>query len=154
VTLTVPLLALNQVDAARCDWLVPGLLREKITRLAKSLPQKLRHPLGALPEFVDAFLVANEPADAMLAQAIARYARRELNLTIPLDAFRQEMLPAHLSMNFRVVDEHGRQLATGRNLAQLRAEIGKKAGEEFAELARADAPATKVTGWDSAISRK
>ena len=84
----------------------------------------------------------------MLAQAIARYARRELNLTIPLDAFRQEMLPAHLSMSFRIVDEHGRQLATGRNLAQLRAELGKKAGEEFAELARADAPATKVTGWD------
>ena len=148
VTLTVPLLALNQVDAARCDWLVPGLLREKITRLAKSLPQKLRHLLGALPEFVDTFLVANEPADAMLAQAIARYARRELNLTIPLDAFRQEILPAHLSMNFRIVDEHGRQLATGRNLAQLRAELGKKAGDEFAELARADAPATKVTGWD------
>src|SRR5712691_6039177 len=148
VTLTIPLLALNQVDAARCDWLVPGLAREKITRLAKSLPQKLRHQLGPLPEFVGAFLAANQPADAPLAQAIARYARRELNLTIPLDAFRQEMLPAHLSMNFRIVDEHGRQLATGRNLAQLRAELGKKAGEEFAELARADAPATKVTGWD------
>jgi len=148
VTLIVPLLALNQVDAARCDWLVPGLAREKITRLAKSLPQKLRHPLGALPEFVDAFLRANERADAPLAQAIARYARRELNLAVPLDAFRQEMLPAHLSMNFRVVDEHGRQLATGRNLAQLRAELGQKAGEQFAELARADGPTAKVTAWD------
>src|SRR6267378_1905700 len=101
VTLTVPLLALNQVDAARCDWLVPGLVREKITRLAKSLPQKLRHPLGTLPEFVEAFLAANRPADAPLAQAIARHARRELNLDVPLDAFRLEMLPAHLSMNFR-----------------------------------------------------
>src|SRR5882762_3070024 len=91
--------------------------------------------------FVDAFLRANERTDAPLAQAIARYARRELNLAVPLDAFRQEMLPAHLSMNFRVVDEYGRQLATSRNLAQLRAELGKKAGEEFAEVARADAPA-------------
>jgi ATP-dependent helicase HrpA len=148
VTLTVPLLALNQVDAVRCDWLVPGLAREKITRLAKSLPQKLRHQLGALPEFVDAFLGANEPADAPIAQAIARYARRELNLAVPLDAFRLETLPAHLAMNFRVVDEHGRQLATGRNLAQLRAELGQKAGEQFAELARSDAPAAKVTAWD------
>ncbi|HTF13740.1 MAG TPA: ATP-dependent RNA helicase HrpA, partial [Burkholderiales bacterium] len=148
VTLTVPLLALNQVDAARCDWLVPGLAREKITRLAKSLPQKVRHQFGPLPEFVDAFLRANERADAPLAQAIARYARRELNLAVPLDAFRQEMLPAHLSMNFRVVDEYGRQLATSRNLGQLRAELGQKAGEQFAELARADAPAAKVTTWD------
>ena len=148
VTLGVPLLALNQVDAARCDWLVPGLAREKITRLAKSLPQKLRHPFGPLPEFVDAFLRANESADVPLAQAIARYARRELNLAVPLDAFRQEMLPAHLSMNFLVVDEHGRQLGIGRNLAQLRAELGQKAGEQFSELAKADTPAAKFTAWD------
>jgi len=58
------------------------VLREKITRLAKSL-RRAPPPARALPEFVDTFLVANEPADAMLAQAIARYARRELNLTIP-----------------------------------------------------------------------
>jgi len=148
VMLTVPLLALNQVDATRCDWLVPGLAREKITRLAKSLPQKLRHQLGPLPEFVDAFLRANEPADTPLAQAIARYARSELNLAVPLDAFRQEMLPAHLSMNFCIVDEHGRQLGMGRNLAQLRAELGEKAGEQFSELAKADTPAAKFTAWE------
>ena len=148
VTLTVPLVALNQVDAMRCDWLVPGLAREKVTRLAKSLPQKLRHQLGPLQEFVDAFLRASEHADAPPAQAIARYARRELNLAVPLDAFRPETLPAHLSMNFRIVDEHGRQLATGRNLAQLRAELGQRAGEQFARLARSDAPPVKVAAWD------
>src|SRR5258708_19569016 len=60
VTLSVPLVALNQVDAAQCDWLVPGLLREKITRLAKSLPQKLRQAFGALPEFVAPFPYPNQ----------------------------------------------------------------------------------------------
>ena len=148
VTLTVPLLALNQIDAARCDWLVPGLAREKITRLAKSLPQKLRHQLGPLPEFVDAFLAARETQDAPLVQAIARYARREQNLAVPLDAFRPETLPAHLSMNFRIVDEHGRQLGMGRNLAQLRAELGQKAGEQFSEIVKADVPVAEFTGWD------
>ena len=148
VTLTVPLLALNQVDAAKCDWLVPGLVREKIGRLVKSLPQKLRHRLGPLPELVDAFLAANGPADAPLAAGIARYARRELNLDVPLDAFRPEALPAHLSMNFRVVDEHGRQLAMGRNLSQLRAELGEAAGERFSEVVQGQAPSEKVTGWD------
>jgi ATP-dependent helicase HrpA len=58
------------------------------------------------------------------------------------------MLPAHLSMHFRIVDEHGRQLGTGRNLAQLRAELGQKAGEQFAELTRADTPPGKVTAWE------
>jgi ATP-dependent helicase HrpA len=148
VTLTVPLLALNQIDAEQCDWMVPGLRREKVMLLAKSLPQKLRHKLGPLPEFADAFLSASEPRHAPLAQAIARYARRELNLDIPTDGFRPEALPAHLSMNFRIVDEHVRQLAMGRNLAQIRAELGEKAGERFSELARADAPSAKLTGWD------
>jgi ATP-dependent helicase HrpA len=148
VTLTVPLVALNQVDAARCDWLVPGLEREKVTRLAKSLPQKLRHKLGPLPELADAFLAAGEAHDTPLAEAIARWARRELNLAVPMDAFRAETLPAHLSMNFRVVDEHGRQLAMGRSLAQLRSELGERAGEVFSQLAQPAAEGEKHTGWE------
>jgi ATP-dependent helicase HrpA len=116
--------------------------------LAKSLPQKLRHQLGPLPEFADAFLAANEPQDVPLAAAIARHARRELNLAIPSDAFRPETLPAHLSMNFRIADEHGRQLGMGRNLAQLRAELGEKAGERFSELVRTAPELAKLTGWD------
>jgi ATP-dependent helicase HrpA len=146
VTLIVPLLALNQVDAARCDWLVPGLAREKITRLAKSLPQKLRHQFGALPDFIDAFLAVNETQNAPLSQAMARYARRELNLTIPLDAFRQEMLPAHLSMNFRVVDEHGRQLGRGATLRSCAPGWSQRRAKD--ELAKADAPAARFTAWD------
>jgi len=148
VTLVVPLAALNQVDAARCDWLVPGLAREKITRLAKSLPHKFRHPLGPLPEFALALIAANQALDLPIAQAIARHARRELNLAIPADSFRPEMLPAHLSMNFRVIDEHERQLAMGRNLAQLRAKLGDLAGERFSEIAKPDAPAARFIAWE------
>ncbi len=134
VTLTVPLVALNQVNAALCDWLVPGLRREKSMGLAKSLPQRTRHKLGPGPEFAEAFLL--EPADlsVTMTEAIARWARRELNLEIQRDLFQPERLPAHLSMNFCVIDEHGRQLGMGRNLAQLRAELGEAAGERFAEV--------------------
>ena len=39
-------------------------------------------------------------------------------------------------MNFKVIDEHGRQLAMGRNLAQLRAELGGQAQQHFQKLAR------------------
>ncbi len=148
VTMTVPLIALNQLSAARCDWLIPGLLKEKVQRLAKSLPQKLRHRLGPLPEFTEKFAAAAQPADVPLTEAIARYARSELNLVIPADAFRPEMLPAHLSFNFRVVDEHGRQLAMGRNLAALRAELGERAVEQFGAVAEPAAARTGITAWD------
>ncbi|HEX2332471.1 MAG TPA: ATP-dependent RNA helicase HrpA, partial [Burkholderiales bacterium] len=51
VTLNVPLALLNQVPAARTEWLVPGLLKEKVKALAKSIPQRLRHKLGSLEDF-------------------------------------------------------------------------------------------------------
>jgi len=147
VTMTVPLIALNQVSAPRCEWLVPGLAKDKVQLLAKSLPQKVRHPLGPLAEFAAEFVAAVPPGDAPLAQAIARYARESRNLALPPDGFRPETLPAHLAMNFRVLDEHGRQLAMGRNLAQLRAELGDKAGEQFAEVAGAEAALAGLTDW-------
>jgi ATP-dependent helicase HrpA len=147
VTLTVPVVALNQVPAARCEWLVPGLLKEKVQLLAKSLPQKVRHRLGPLPEFATRFAAEIEPADVPLADAIARYARTELGLELPRDGFRPETLPAHLSMNFRVIDEHGRQLGMSRNLAQLRTELGAQARERFGAIAKASVAVEGLTSW-------
>ncbi|MBI5890356.1 MAG: ATP-dependent RNA helicase HrpA [Nitrosomonadales bacterium] len=122
VTLTVPQALLNQVSAARCEYLVPGILAEKIAQLVKSLPQKLRRHCVPVPEFAAAFCAAIKPSDMPLLQALARYIREQKQLDVPLDAFRLEQLPAHLLMNFRVVDEHGRQLGMSRNFAQLRGE--------------------------------
>ena len=156
LTLTVPLIALNQLSAKRCDWLVPGLLKEKVALLAKTLPQRIRHKLGPLPEFAEAFfrfvataqMSARRAEDLELTEAIARYAREELNLVLPLDGFRPELLPAHLTMNFRVVDEHGRQLAMGRSLAQLRAELGEQAGAQFSAIAQPKAAVSGITSWN------
>jgi ATP-dependent helicase HrpA len=45
------------------------------------------------------------------------------------------MLTPHYFMNFRVVDEHGRQLGQGRNLGALKAQWGKEARGAFQALA-------------------
>ncbi len=126
VTLTVPVALLNQVPTARCEWLVPGLLKEKVQAFAKGMPQRMRHKLGPLAEFAQAFAAAVPPSDTPLGTALARHIRAELNLEVPTDAFRPDSAPPHLQMNFRVLDEHGRQLAMGRNLAELKEEFGPK----------------------------
>jgi ATP-dependent helicase HrpA len=86
-----------------------------------------------------------------MAESIARYARRALNLVVPLDAFRPEAVPTHLWMNFRLVDEHGRQLAMARNLAQLKAERGEQAREQFVEVvqeaAQGELTQSGLTDW-------
>lgn len=134
VTLTVPQALLNQVSAARCEYLVPGLLIEKVTQLLKSLPQKLRRHCVPVPEFAAAFYAAVPPSDTPLLATLAGYFRAQKQLDVPLDAFRLEQLAPHLLMNFRVLDEHGRQLGASRNLAQLRGDWTLKQSASTAKL--------------------
>src|SRR5262245_66515659 len=80
VTLTVPVALLNQVPAARCEWLVPGLLKEKVRALAKSVPQRLRHKLGSLDDFASRFAEEVPVSDLSLTDALRRFVRQEFNL--------------------------------------------------------------------------
>ncbi len=146
VTMTVPVALLNQVPVARSEWLVPGLLKEKVRALAKSMPQRLRHKLGSLEEFAEGFAATVAPTDTPLAHALARHIRAELQLEAPLDAFRPDSAPPHLHMNFLVIDEHGRQLAMGRNLAQLKVDLAEHTAAALQDEAPLD-EGERYTGW-------
>jgi len=177
-TLAVPLYALNKVDALRCEWLVPGMLKEKAQLLLKSLPQKLRRHCVPLPDYAQGFAQrwigmaaqsiddagASSGADAGgsasreslgIVAALVRDLREELGVNCAPADFKLESLPAHLIMNLKVIDEQGRQLGMGRNLAQLRAELGQQARERFRASAAA-APAVPsvqaqpLHDWDCA----
>jgi len=135
VTLTVPVAALNQVPAVRCEWLVPGLLEQKAAQFVKSLPQKYRHRLQPIDDFVADFAEAAQGvhgADEPFLRALTRAAEEKMQLKLPLDAFRSEMVPAHFFMNFRTVDEHGRMLGQSRDLAALRSRFASKIEQTFA----------------------
>ncbi|OHC64422.1 MAG: ATP-dependent RNA helicase HrpA [Rhodocyclales bacterium GWA2_65_19] len=132
VTLTLPLTALNQLPANRCEWLVPGLLKEKILALLKTLQQKYRHRLQPLDEFASDFCDADHDLDEPLVRALTRAAEEHLALKLPLDAFRSGELRPHLFMNFRLTDEHGGTLAISRNLAELRAEYRDRVEQVYA----------------------
>ena len=147
VTLTVPQALIKQVSASRCEYLVPGLLAEKVTQLVKTLPQKLRRHLVPVPEFAAAFCREVEPSDMPLLQALARYIRAQKQLDVPLDVFRLEQLPVHLLMNFYVVDEHGRQFGVSRNFPQLRAELAPKLEPLPAKVKGTEQTKAHFTDW-------
>jgi ATP-dependent helicase HrpA len=146
VTMTVPLALLNQVPAARSEWLVPGLLKEKLRAMAKSIPQRLRHRLGGLDDFAESFAAKEKPADVPLASAMARFIRAEFGVEVPVDAFRPDSAPPHLHMNFRVVDDHGRQLGMGRDLAELKRALGGST-ERILQTEAPMSEAQRYTGW-------
>ncbi|EXI85293.1 MAG: ATP-dependent RNA helicase HrpB [Candidatus Accumulibacter regalis] len=152
VTLTLPLAQLNQIPAARCEWLVPGLLKEKVQQLVKTLPQRIRAKLVPVPDFASEFVDQVPPADKPLVGALVSFILQSRGLNargwdLTPDAFRPDAVPPHLSFNFRLVDENGRQLGVSRSLTELRSEWGREAKQEFAELHDQPAEFSGMTDW-------
>jgi len=135
ITVTVPIYALNQVSDERCDWLVPGMLRDKVQALLRSLPQRPRSRLVPLPDTSAQFCELTPFAQGGLLDALLKFVRGHTQLAVQRNDFKLDTVPAHLFMNLRVVDEHGRQLAMGRHLAALKAQWGAQARSAFQALA-------------------
>ena len=150
ITVSVPLFVLNQVSEERTEWLVPGMLKDKIQALLKSLPQKPRSRFVPLPEAAARLAQAMGESEAFglgsLTDALLARVRSETSLDVKRADFKLDMLSPHFFMNLRVIDEHGRQLGMGRNLGALKAEWGSQARGAFQALAQLKtlAPATPV----------
>ncbi len=140
VSVTLPLFALNQVSEERCEWLVPGMLQAKVLALLKTLHQRPRSRLVPLPAYATEFCELTPFGQGSLLEALLKAVRERAQLAVQRNDFKLDQLSPHLFMNFRVVDEHGRQLGMGRDLAGLKAELGLQARSAFQALAVLKAP--------------
>ena len=151
ITVTVPIFALNPANEDRCEWLVPGMLKDKLVALVKTLPQRPRSRLVPLPEYAAEFIADVEFGDGSLVDALAAHAAKRTGLPLRRADFKHEQLAPHLLMNLRVVDEHGRQLGESRRLGELKANLGAQARSAFQALAALRvAPAEAVAPAPSA----
>lgn len=176
VTVTVPLHLLNQLGETPFDWLVPGLVREKVMWCLKALPKNIRKQLFPLAEQVTAFLdqvdrempgeekvvrsderqapaergslpLTPDSSRPPLGEALRRFVQRRIGEPVPQDAWDDRDLPAHLKMNFRIVDEAGRELAMGRDLLTLKGQLGQAAQLTFGK-AEPGIERSGIRTWD------
>ena len=119
VTLVVPVAALDQVPEERLDWLVPGLLREKLEALIRGLPKARRRHFVPVPDYVNALMEALAP-DRPLLPAMTRELQRMTGVRVEQEEWPVERIPDYLRMNLRVVDGDGATLREGRDPAALR----------------------------------
>ena len=136
VTLTLPLTVLNRINIHRLEWLVPGMIREKITLLIKALPKQIRRICVPVPDFITEFLSQNPDQSApilpQLAHTIAKKAGdMRLLEQINLDEWTAFRLPEHCYFNLQIIDDGGQELAMGRDLIQLQQELGQIASLSF-----------------------
>ena len=148
VTLTVPLELLNTLDAGRLQWLVPGLLRDKLTALIRQLPKPMRRSLTPAPNFADALAEAlrGQESQPMLA-ALSAEIGRMTGLEVPLSELDEDRIDPHFRFLVRVENRDGDCLAQSRDLEALQEKLGQKAQRRFMDRQGAAYNRDGETDW-------
>ena len=144
----VPMAALNQVRDSDFERLVPGLLREKVVLLIKSLPKQLRRHFVPAADFATACVAALQRCNSGLTAALAVQLQSLTGVSVPKDAWRPELLPEYLFAYFELFDEHGKQIDGGRDLSKLQARYGEHARDNFARVSDAAFERNNIQDWD------
>ncbi len=148
VTVHIPLALLNQFDDADFDFLVPGLLGDKIEALIRSLPKPLRKHFIPVPEYARACHEAIEPGQGKLIDQLARQLRRMSGVEVKAEDWRPEAIDAHFHMRY-AIEKDGELLAAGRSLKALQEQFGGEATRRFREQTETSSLARDgLTDWD------
>ncbi len=147
ITVAVPAASVHRVDPSEADWLVPGLLREKIVAMLKALPKTYRRQL--VPVSDSAAIIAREMPRTKedLATALAHFIHRRFKVDIPAAAWQEVAIPDHLRLRFAVVDADGEALAAGREPEVLNAVTPALPPDRQLEKARRQWECDDLTDW-------
>jgi len=123
VTVRIPAAALNQLSNNLFDYLVPGMLEEKVIEFIRSLPKQVRKQFVPAPEYAKACIESLSP-DLPIIEAISQSLKRMTGCTIDDELLSNHQFSEHMKMRYEVVDESGKVIKTGRNIEKLKQSVG------------------------------
>jgi ATP-dependent helicase HrpA len=148
VTVDIPLPILNTLDPAPFEWLVPGMIREKLVLMIKGLPKQIRRNCVPVPDFVTRFLDWKVDKQKNIAPQLAHFILRETGgLKVDPAELEAVELPAHCHFNIRVIDDGKQELGMGRDLIALQKQFGQAAQLTFRDSSL-DFERDDVKTWD------
>ncbi|WP_019483125.1 ATP-dependent RNA helicase HrpA [Arthrobacter sp. TB 23] len=137
VTVQIPVVFLNQLDARPFHWQIPGLRVELVTALIKSLPKQVRKNFIPAPDVARSAVAALhtdfDPARADLEESLELVLRRLKGHVIAPGSWNRSVLPEHLLMSFQVIDGQGKILDEGTDLAALQERLAPQTRRAIAE---------------------
>ncbi len=118
VTFRLPFDFAGTVSADYFEWLVPGLLQEKLTFQLKALPKSIRKKLVPVSETVNRLLDDMDFGSGSLFTALEASILKQFKILIHRSDW-SDNIPLHLQPRFLLFDAAGNELCTGRNLRKL-----------------------------------
>ena len=147
ITQTIPLSLLNQTNPERYEWLVPGLLRDKVIFLIKSLPKSLRRHFIPVPNYADKSLQNMSAESGGLLAALTEQLRKQTGVEIKVSDWKLDELPNYLQMNFKLVDDEGQSLDESRDLETLKHKWATEAAASFRQMPDSEFEQQGLTSW-------
>ncbi|MGP1928633.1 MAG: ATP-dependent RNA helicase HrpA [Arsenophonus sp. NC-WZS1-MAG3] len=132
VTVHIPLSILNQVKDEGFDWQIPGLRKELIIALIRSLPKVLRRNFAPVVNYVKTFLERIPAPQGKLLDCLTREFHCMTGITIDTETWKWNQLPNHLKMIFHIVDENNQIIAESRDLTSLKIQLKKQIQQTLA----------------------
>ncbi|PID45402.1 MAG: ATP-dependent RNA helicase HrpA [Proteobacteria bacterium] len=149
VTLRIPAAAVHQLNSYRFDYLVPGMLQEKVVELIRSLPKQIRKQFVPVPDYAQACceaITAND--DTSLVAAVAHQLHRMSGTEIDPETLKSVTFSDHNRMRFAVVDEAGKIIKSGRDLEVLKGGVERTTSEQLQKRASKTIERDDITQWD------
>ncbi|WP_353669749.1 ATP-dependent RNA helicase HrpA [Marinomonas sp. THO17] len=146
-TLKVPVGLLRQLSIEDLGWAVPGYIKERCEALIRALPKVLRRRFVPIPQFVDRIYPNLSKEKGDLLEQLSLQIKRETLIDIPLNEWNADKLDAHLTLNLAVVDERGKVLGQGKDLAQLQRQFSDLVEESFAKFGTKAHEEEGLTEW-------
>ena len=148
VTVQIPSSVAPSVPPEAVDWLVPGLLEEKITALIKGLPKEYRKRLVPVNTTVRTIVDEIPKNRGTLLTTLAEFIYRRFGVSIPASAWNAGELPEHLRMRIAILGPAGEEIRSGRDPEVLRKSAADPMNQDRFEAARREWERGGITRWD------
>ena len=122
VTVQVPQAFAEQLHQEKLEWLVPGLLEEKLIALLKSLPKRLRRQLVPIPDTARQLLPKMLQASARSEpfwKSLCEVCSKQIGEPVEKSDFDSDSLPEHLRFRIELKDPQGKNLIVTRQIETL-----------------------------------
>jgi len=148
VTMKVPRHMISTVPTAAADWIVPGLMRDKVAALLKGLPKEYRKKLQPLSKTCDVIVAEMDNDTYPLISALGKFLHQRFDVDIPVSLWNTDAMDDRLQLRIAVVGDKGEVLAASRDITRLQKDIIAEAQSDAFENARKSWEKTNVTTWD------
>lgn len=146
VTAHIQLPWLNALNANDFEFLVPGLLAEKLEMLIKGLPKSIRRGLFPIKEYAEILSEALDHEQDFYQQLV-QWVFRKNGLQTKLEDWQSVTLDDHLKFRFVIYDNDKKVLKSGRDFNALIADFSRQANKSFQKTASKQNKIDGASDW-------